>query len=153
MKKIITIVVLASAIFLLAGCEKKENSKKSLIPHSEKEVKEIIDNNKDYYIVETNKADKEVYSAMINDFDGRYFKFFVLKDNESALNFFKYYTNVFKSYKIDSDTENVVENKSYELIKSDKYYYVKLDNNSIVVVDCKLEDRDATMEMVKFIKY
>ena len=153
MKKIITIVVLASAIFLLAGCEKKENSKKSLIPHSEKEVKEIIDSNKDYYIVETNKADKEVYSAMINDFDGRYFKFFVLKDNESALNFFKYYTNVFKSYKIDSDTENVVENKSYELIKSDKYYYVKLDNNSIVVVDCKLEDRDATMKMVKFIKY
>ena len=130
MKKNITIVVLLLSLFLLVGCNKDNKKSESVIPHSYKELKEIA------------KKDENIC-----------YKYYTFKSDEDAKNFYDYYLTIYKSKKSDSDTENIKNDVSYELVTTDKYYYIRVDKNAMVAVECKIEDKDAIIDSLKTIKY
>ena len=154
MKKKIIIVVLILSLFLLAGCNNKEKKNTEIVrPHSIEELKKFVSKDEKINIFETNDEDIDVSSAIVKNSDGKEFRYYVLKNNDAAKNFFNYYLSVYSSKKSDGNPETIKENVSYELITNDKYYYLRVDENTLVTVDCKVEDKDAVIELLKTINY
>ena len=153
MKKNITIVVLLLSLFLLVGCNKDNKKSESVIPHSYKELKEIAKKDENISVFEIDTDDPDIQQSIVKNNNGGSYKYYTFKSDEDAKNFYDYYLTIYKSKKSDSDTENIKNDVSYELVTTDKYYYIRVDKNAMVAVECKIEDKDAIIDSLKTIKY
>ena len=153
MKKNITIVVLLLSLFLLVGCNKDNKKSESVIPHSYKELKEIAKKDENMSVFEIDTDDPDIQQSIVKNNNGGSYKYYTFKSDEDAKNFYDYYLTIYKSKKSDSDTENIKNDVSYELVTTDKYYYIRVDKNAMVAVECKIEDKDAIIDSLKTIKY
>ena len=153
MKKNITIVVLILSLFLLVGCNKDNKKSESVIPHSYKELKKIAKKDENISVFEMDNDDPDIQQSIVKNNNGGSYKYYTFKSDEDAKNFYDYYLTIYKSKKSDGDTENIKNDVSYELVTTDKYYYIRVDKNAMVAVECKIEYKDAIIDSLKTIKY
>ena len=152
MKKLIFVVVLISSLFLLVGCDKNSKKNEVIRPHSEEEIKELAKEKK-LNVTAADNEENNSYSAVVDDGSGNFVFYYIFKSEESAQSYYKYYVDVLKAKKADSDVEKENEGCSYELTTASEYKYLMLDKKTVVLTSSQLDNKDETINILKSINY